>query len=230
MFLILTPITLCLLVNQFALDTVMTLVHTHPLWHLLGVMLMFALAPLYLFAAWRMVWSGERNWFVRPRQAIASFRQPRWALVAMVLGLGGAVWLVRFSLNTVRQERVYVRTWMEMHQPPPQGLDILDVINRVEAEGERSGDSRGQSSMWMASLLKMYEDRHPAMSAEQHRQLGVLRNAFFRRAIAAAPGDEHFLFAARFLGIDHWDTFLLQAMERFPGSIYAPARARWSCG
>ena len=226
LFLILTPITLCLLVNQFALDTVMTLVHTHPLWHLLGVMLMFALAPLYIFAAVRMASSAERNWFGRSRQAsIAFFRQRTWTLAAMVLVLGGVVWMVRFTLDTVRQERVYVRTWMQMHQPPPQGLDIQDVINRVGAEGERSGDSRGQKSMWMASLVKMYQDRHPATSAEQRQQLDVLRNTYFRRAIAAAPGDEHFLFAARFLGIDHWDTFLLQGLERFPGSIYAPGAA-----
>jgi hypothetical protein len=142
-----------------------------------------------------------------------------------VLVLGGGLWLARFTLRTVQQERVYVQAWMEMHQPSAQGLDILDVINRVGAERERSGDSRGQQSMWMASLLKMYEDRHPAMLAERREQLDVLRNAYFRRAIETAPDNEHFLFAARFLGIDRWDTLLLQGLERFPGSIYAPAAA-----
>src|SRR5260370_2552215 len=50
LFLALTPITLCLLVNQFAVNTVMTLVHTHSRWNILGVMLMFAVAPLDAFA------------------------------------------------------------------------------------------------------------------------------------------------------------------------------------
>jgi hypothetical protein len=223
LFVALTPITLCLLVNQFAVNTVMTLIHTHSRWNLLGVMLMFATAPLYLFAGLTLLASvARRSWdWLRG----ATTWVPTWRpvpLIGAVLLLAAFGWFARFSLTRLEQEREFAHVWMTVHQPPPGGLDILNVVREIESTRDQASHRNGATAMWTASILRMYLGRHPELPVDEAKQLDQLRQMYYRQALRLAPGNPHFLFLAQFLEIKDWESFLLEGLRRFPNSVYAP--------
>jgi hypothetical protein len=222
LFLAITPITLCLLVNQFAVNTVITLVHTHNRWNNLGVMLMFAVAPLYLFVAVRLVWSTTWRW---PHWRLSVLRSHPYRVGGVVLVLGLLAWLASFSFKTLKQEREFVRVWMTLHQPPPEGIDIDHVVGTLETIRTGSGDRNGEIAMWTATILKMYLGRSATVSPERRTQLGRLQHRYFDLALAAAPGNPHFIYAAWFLQIEDWESYLLRGLEKFPTAVYAPGAA-----
>lgn len=223
-FVVVTPITLCLLVNQFAVNTLMTLVHTHSRWNLIGVVLMFAFLPLYVFAAVQLLWSIE--WRASGARAIAYGRQRPLrvlavaALAALVVAGSG-----RYLYQTLIQEREYVRAWMELHQPPAGGVQIDRLIEKLDAIRKQTGDRDGQGAMWVASIVAFYQGRNPQLPEPQRQHLDQVRHMYYRLAVGLAPDNEHFLYAARLLRIDPWEPLLIQALERFPDSVYAPSAA-----
>jgi hypothetical protein len=223
-FLFVTPMTLCILVNQFAVNTVMTLVHNHARWNQLGVLLMFALAPLYVYSAARLLASLTGKW---PdwRGAAAELTARPVKAAAAASGVAAAVWLGQLAVATVREERQFVDVWATVHRPPPGGVDIIPVVDRLESLRTSTGDKHGEIAMWIASILKMYQSRYTSLPADRVKRVNDLRNAYYRLALAAAPDSPHFLFAARFLAIEDWESYLLQGLQQFPDSIYAPGAA-----
>jgi hypothetical protein len=87
-----------------------------------------------------------------------------------------------------------------------------------------TGDPRGQIAMWIVAVVKLYEGRG-TIAADQRGQLDQLRDRYYRIARKAAPDNPHYLFAARFLQIDGWETQLLEGLRRFPDSAYGPGAA-----
>lgn len=224
LFLALTPVTLCLLVNQFAVNTVMTLVHTNARWTLLGVILMFPLVPLYLFVLARLLRSTA--WRRPDWAAIApALRARPWRAAAAAAVLAVSVSSAAFAVQVAKQEREFVRTWMTVHQPPAEGLSIGTVVTRLEAMRLKNGDPRGEIAMWIVSILRMYQGRHPDMPADLRQQLEQWRETYYQQAIARAPDNPHYLYAAQFLQIDAWESYLLQGLQRFPDSVYASGAA-----
>ncbi len=219
LFLALTPITLCLLLNQFAVNTVMTLVHTHSRWNVLGVMLMFAVAPLYGIAAIELLVSTPRrrwpNWRATMRPPVAA---------TLIVALIAAGWLAQRARRTLEQERQYVRVWMTLHKPPAAGVDIAAIVSSLESIRMQTGDARGEIAMWIVSVLRFYEGRS-ALPPEQRAALDRTRQHYYQVAVAAAPDNPHYLFAAWFLQIDGWESYLLRGLERFPDAVYAPGAA-----
>jgi hypothetical protein len=222
LLLAITPITLCLLVNQFAVNTVMTLVHTHARWNQIGVMLMFAVAPLYLVVAVKLL--STARWR-RPDWHLPSLRLPPFRFAAAMLTLALFGWLAVFSVKTLKQEREYVRAWMTLHQPPPEGIDIDRIVGTLDTIRAGTGDRHGEIAMWTASVLKMYLGRSVTVSPDRRTQLGQLRHHYYDLALAAAPGNPHFVYAARFLQIEDWEPYLLRGLEKFPTAVYAPGAA-----
>lgn len=220
LFLAITPITLCLLVNQFAVNTVMTMVHTHSRWNIVGVMLMFAVAPLYVFVAVRLLWSTPRRW---PDWRV--MRSHPAAVAGVALAVAASLWFAAFAIRTTKQEREYVRIWMSIHQPPPTGLDILAVTDKLESMRASTGDPRGEIAMWIVTIARMYEGRAMVMTPELRVRLDEIRHRDYRQALEVAPDNPHYLYAAWFLQIDGWESYLLDALKRFPDAVYAPGAA-----
>jgi hypothetical protein len=226
LFLAITPITLCLLLNLLAANTVMTMVHTNSRWSLLGVLWMFAVAPVYLFAGVTLLssigWTWP-NWRMADGLSAIGRRPIRAAGIA--LGLAASVVTFRMTVTTLEEEREFVRIWMHVHQPPPTGIDIAGVLATLDAMRATTGDRQGELAMWAASILTMYEARNPAIALDQRTTIAERRRAYYRAALTLAPGNQHFLFAARFLQIADWQTYLLEGLRRFPDSVHAPGAA-----
>ncbi len=225
LFVVLMPVTLCLLVNQFLVGTVMTLVHTHSRWSLLGVMLMFAVTPVYVFAAVRLL-PSTRGLGRRARALRSAFaaRPLRLAAIGLVVA-AGAGWILRATIATVRQERQFVQTWMNIHQPPDGQVKLGAIVRDLEAMRVETADPHGEIAMWIVSILRMYTGRYPNLPADQRQQVDAWRENYYQTALTSAPDNPHFLFAAQFLQIGRWESYLEEGVRRFPHSPYAPGAA-----
>ena len=110
-----------------------------------------------------------------------------YRVAAVALALAAAVWCVRLTITTVRQERRFVGVWMAVHQPPPGGIDIRGIVNTLETMRAETGDARGEIAMWIVSILRMYLGRRPDMPADLRQQVEQWRERYYRQALADAP-------------------------------------------
>lgn len=154
---LLTPLTLGVLLNQFAVNTAMTLVHTHARWNQLGVALMFGAVPVYVFAAVGMLGDWRRHglppWV---RRATGSVRMRLLVLVLLVAAAASAA----EARSVLESERRYLRIWTALHLLSVDGLEIEPMIESLEEERRRTGDPDGTLAMWAASLLYFYDARY----------------------------------------------------------------------
>lgn len=131
-----TLISLAIAVNQFALDTLMTLVHVHPRWNRLGVLLMFGTAPLYLFL---LLWMWRQESLRRTVRMVLSGRPARVVVVATI---GLAILGGTHARTLLANERENLTIWMHALAPPDGSIDIEGLLARLDARRSRATGTR----------------------------------------------------------------------------------------
>ena len=189
------PLVAVPLWNTFGIESLTHIVHTHPSYHVYGMMQIALLAPALLLVAVRSrlsVW----NW-------ISALRRP-----AVSLAVSGAVALLAMSSYSVMRRElltfdIWYPAWIGMYRTPldAQALEpaiVRDKLEQLRLRGEDAPGSISTYGAWMMLRLAsnvwvsdsgVGEKLHLSGDAVAVRrgEAGALAAAYFRRAASEAP-------------------------------------------
>jgi len=194
------PILLIPLWNVFGIEMLTHLIHTHPFYHLFGLMQLMVLAPVLVLIAAdeaRARVPLRRRFFIPKRKvAIAGYV---FALVVL------ASWSYTAARRELRTFDIWYHPWIGMYRTPleRESLEpaiVADKIEQLRALGEPTPGSISMYAVWMMSRLAtnvwvpeadVGEKLRMTREEVERRRTEARRRAveYFRRAAAEAPDD-----------------------------------------
>ncbi|MFC1606543.1 hypothetical protein ACFL47_01120 [Candidatus Latescibacterota bacterium] len=248
-FILVMPVTLCVLWNMLGLNTLTTVVHGHSHWILKGSLLVYIFTPIFIIFVpllvlrySRTLLSGLKFLFFIISNSIKRVKiylvsshmriSPHFVVVILLCMLFAfsSYYCFLYVSRTMKKENIVTTIWGDMHKTfKMEYSDIDSVLERIEKMRALGFHRKGALDMWTASIIVFFEARWGnvlgPIGSPRRKHLQALKSAYFGRGISGDPDNMHYPYLAYRYKITDWEKIAIKAIKADPDYPFAPITA-----